>query len=52
MDNGGSSETNQTSSKEDVVDEISDRPHIKSVNVPESIKRRIPSKHYVSFVFS
>jgi len=28
-----------------------DRPYVKSVQVPESIKRRMPSKHYVSEKF-
>ena len=53
----GSSEPNPTSSTVDELNKmrenkIREKPHIKSVYVPESIKRRNPSKHYVRFLFS
>ena len=32
--------------------EVERSPYVKKVTIPESIKRRVPSKHYVSVIVS
>ncbi len=49
---GGMASAPETYLTPRTADETEDRPYAKSVKVPEYIKRRIPSKHYVSSVLA